>query len=157
MSKEIKQRVTFSAPPKRVYEALMDSKEHASFTGAKARISRKVGGNVAAYGPYISGLNVELIDGKRIVQAWRGNDWPKGDYSIATFELNRAPGGKTKLVFTQSGVPNEHAKNIAQGWKDHYWTKLKRHLAAAETTTAAKPAAPKTSKRRATKRAPRRR
>ena len=129
MAKNIKQRITIQATPGRVYEALMDSKKHSAFTGAKAVISRKVGGKFSAYGPYIHGVNVELIKGKRIVQAWRGSDWQKGEYSIATFDLKPAPGGKTQVVFTQTGVPDEHHKGIVQGWKDFYWTKLKSYLA----------------------------
>ena len=93
------------------------------------KISRKIGGKFTAYGPYIEGINVELIKGKRIVQAWRGNDWPKGEYSIATFELSRELGGKTKLVFRQSGVPAKHVKGIEKGWKDYYWDKLKGYFA----------------------------
>jgi uncharacterized protein YndB with AHSA1/START domain len=128
MSKEIKQRLTLNAPPSAVYDALMSSQSHAAFTGDKARISKKVGGKFSAYGPYIQGVNVELIEGARIVQAWRGKNWDEGEYSIATFALAPAPGNNTKLVFTQTGVPNKHHKSISQGWKDMYWTKLKSYL-----------------------------
>jgi activator of HSP90 ATPase len=138
MGKDIKQRVTLHATPTRVFEALMDSKKHASFTKAPAEISRKVGGKFTAYGPYIEGINVQLIKGKRIVQAWRGNDWPKGVYSIATFELSGELGGKTKLVFSQSGVPTKHVKGIEKGWKDFYWDKLKGHFAPPARAKAAK-------------------
>jgi activator of HSP90 ATPase len=153
MAKQIKQRVTLNATPRQVYEALMDSRAHAAFTGAKAKISRRIGGRFQAYGPYIAGINVELVEGKRIVQAWRGSDWPKGEYSIATFELERAPGGKTRLTFTQSGVPDKHHRDIAQGWKDFYWDKLKRFL-----RTGAAGATPRTGSMRASARiSPRRR
>ncbi|MGA2318205.1 MAG: hypothetical protein ABSG71_17760 [Thermodesulfobacteriota bacterium] len=43
-TKTIRQSITFKASPHEVYDALMDSRKHAKFTGAKARISRKVGG-----------------------------------------------------------------------------------------------------------------
>lgn len=147
MGKTIKQRITIQATPQRVYEALMDSKKHTAFTGAKAEISRKVGGKFKSYGPYIEGVNVELVKGRRIVQAWRGNDWPTGAYSIATFELSSEPGGKTLLEFTQSGVPDKHHKSITQGWKDYYWTPLKRYLA-----PPARAKRPKRVVRRSTKR-----
>jgi hypothetical protein len=49
----------------------MDSKRHAAFTGAPAKIDPRVGGGFAAWGPHIRGVNVELIKNKRIVQAWR--------------------------------------------------------------------------------------
>lgn len=130
MGDQIRQRVTIDATPIRVFEALMDSKKHAAFIHAPASVSREVGGRFTAYGTYIEGLNVELIRGKRIVQAWRGSDWPEGAYSIATFELAAAPGGKTKLTFRQNGVPAKYVKSIEQGWKDYYWKLLKDYFAA---------------------------
>jgi uncharacterized protein YndB with AHSA1/START domain len=84
-TKNIQQSVIIKAAPREVYEALMDSRKHSKFTGAKASISRKVGGRCSVYGNYIRGINLDLIPNKRIVQAWRGSDWPKGHYSIATF------------------------------------------------------------------------
>lgn len=126
-TKTIKQSVTIKANPHEVYEALMDSRKHTKFTGAKARISRKVGGNFSAYVRYIQGINLDLVPDKRIVQAWRGSDWPKGHYSIATFSLKRMRGG-TRLVFSQIGVPNREYKGINQGWRDHYWKPMKEML-----------------------------
>jgi len=129
MSKDIKQRVTFNASPQDVFEALMDAKQHAAFTGGKARISKKPGGRFQIYDGFADGVNVEVTKARRIVQAWRAADWPTGAYSIATFNLEAAAGNKTKLVFTQSGVPNKHHKRIEQGWKDYYWKPLKMYLA----------------------------
>jgi activator of HSP90 ATPase len=106
---------------------LMNPRKHSKFIGAKANISRKVGGKFSVYGKYIQGINLELVPAKRIVQAWRGSDWPKGHYSIATFSLKRIKGG-TRLVFTQVGVPDREYKGINQGWRDHYWKPMKEIL-----------------------------
>src|SRR3989338_6505060 len=99
-TRTIKQKIIFKATPHEVYEALMDSKRHEKFTGAKASISRKVGGKVSAYDGWIEAENVELIPDKKIVQKWRGDDWPEGHFSVATFELKKIPQG-TELAFTQ--------------------------------------------------------
>jgi activator of HSP90 ATPase len=126
-AKTIEQSVTIKAAPHEVYGALMDSRKHSKFTGAKARISRKVGGKFSAYGKYIQGINLELVPARRIVQAWRGSSWPKGHYSIATFSLKRMKGG-TRLVFTQIGVPGREYQGINQGWRDYYWKPMKEML-----------------------------
>ncbi len=130
MTKTIKQTVTIGAAPKRVYEALLNEKKHATFTGAKAVISRKVGGAFTCYGSYLGGFHLDLVPGKRIVQAWRSNDWPKGTFSIATFEFAKAKGGKTKLKFTHAGVPSSSIKGINKGWQIYYWKPLKAYLEA---------------------------
>ncbi|MEK6852438.1 MAG: SRPBCC family protein, partial [Nanoarchaeota archaeon] len=124
-TKNIRQSVNFKAEPHYVYEALMDSKKHSQFTKAPARISRKVGGKFTAYGDWIEGKNLKLVKDKKIVQKWRGKDWPKGHYSETTFELKPHKNG-TLLVFTQKGVPTEHYKGINSGWKEHYWVKMRK-------------------------------
>lgn len=125
--KTIRQTIFFKSPPFEVYEALMDSAKHSKFTGAKAEISRKEAEVFTAYDRYIEGVNIDLVPGKRIVQEWRGSDWPEGHYSTVTFDLKDIGWG-TKLVFTQTEVPDEHAEAISQGWKEHYWDKLKPFL-----------------------------
>ena len=124
-TKTIRQSVTFRASPKTIYEMLMDSRKHAAFTGSKVRISRKVGGKFTAYDDYISGTNLELVPNKKIVQSWRGNDWPKDHHSKATFLLKPVKGG-TRLAFTQTGVPVEIRDHpLKQGWIDYYWEPMK--------------------------------
>ena len=124
-TKTIRQTVTFKAEPKEVYSALMDSRKHARFTGGKASISRRVGGKISAYDGYIEGENLVLEPGKKIVQSWRGSDWPEGHFSKATFALKKVKSG-TRLAFTQSGVPTSAYKDINEGWKSQYWEKMKK-------------------------------
>ena len=123
-TRTIRQAVTFKASPHEVYEALMDSAKHSEFTGDVAEISREVGGEISGGSGYIGGRNLELVPDSKIVQAWRGSDWPEGHYSRATFSLEAAARG-TRLSFRQSGVPEEFYEDISQGWGDYYWTPMK--------------------------------
>ncbi len=127
MPKTIRQSVTIKASPHAVYEALMDSRKHAAFSGMPARISRKVGGPFTAYGPYLSGVNLELVPDRRIVQFWRSSNWPRHHYSTVTFALTKVAGG-TRLRFTQVGVPNGDYKDKRSGWITHYWKPMKAML-----------------------------
>jgi uncharacterized protein YndB with AHSA1/START domain len=124
-AKTIRQSVVLPAPPKQIYAALMDSKQHARFTGERAMIERKVGGRFSCYGGYITGITLELDPARTIVQAWRSSGWPKGYYSIVTFKLAAAGRGKTRLSFTQVGVPSRDYKAKSSGWRKHYWKPLK--------------------------------
>ena len=120
-AKSIRQSIIFKAAPHEVFDALMDSRKHSKFTGARASISRKAGGKFNACHSSLSGITVELIANKRIVQAWRCEmeGWPKDHYSRAIFSLKKVRGG-TGLVFTQSGVPEECYDSISEGWRDYY-------------------------------------
>lgn len=127
MPKTIRQTVTIKASPRAVYEALMDSRQHAAFSGRPARISRRPGGSFAAYGSYLSGFTVELVPGKKIVQLWRSRNWPPFHYSIVTFALEKGKAG-TRLRFTQLGVPDHDYRAKKRGWVRSYWEPMKAML-----------------------------
>jgi activator of HSP90 ATPase len=126
-TKTIRQTVTFKAAPHDVYEALMDAKKHAKFTGGKAAVSRAIGGKFSTFDGYAEGVNLELVPDKKIVQTWRAEDWPEEHYSRVTFSLNKLKEG-TRLTFTQSGVPEEQYGDVSQGWQDYYWVPMKKML-----------------------------
>jgi activator of HSP90 ATPase len=128
-TKSIRQSVTFRASPKEVYEALMDSRRHARFTGSSAAISRKVRGPIRAYDGFITGENIELVPGSRIVQAWQVGEkcWPKEHRSRATFVLKKTRTG-TRLSLFHSGVPVRCYDVIRRGWWDAYWKPMKKML-----------------------------
>lgn len=118
-TKTIRQTVIFKASPHEVYEALMDPSKHAKFTGAKATVSRKVGGKFSAYDGYCHGINLQLLKDKKIVQSWRGSDWPEGHFSKAAFTFKAVKGG-TRLTFIHTGMPDKQYASIKQGWIDFY-------------------------------------
>ena len=126
-TRNIRQTATFNASPHDVYEALLDAKKHAAFTGGKATISRKVGGKFSVFDGYAEGVNLELVPDEKIVQSWRAGDWPAGVYSKAIISLKAVAGG-TRLTFTQTGVPEDQYADISQGWRDYYWTPMKEML-----------------------------
>jgi activator of HSP90 ATPase len=127
-TKTIRQTVTFLATPMEVYDMLMDSRKHQSLSGEKAKISKKVGGKFTAWGSHISGMNLVLKPGERIVQAWRATGWWPDHYSIAIFDIQRVEGG-TKLRFTQIGVPPNRYSGHYRGWIETYWTPMKEIFA----------------------------
>ena len=127
-TKTIQQTIIFKAPPMEVYEMLMDSKKHQSLSGEKAKISGKVGGRFTAWGSHISGINLVLRPGERIVQAWRATGWWPDYYSVAIFDLQKIGAG-TRLIFTQVGVPPNRYSGHYRGWIETYWTPMKEIFA----------------------------
>ncbi len=122
-TRTLEQTVTFKATPMQVYEMLMDSKNHESLSGEKAEISNHVGGAFTAWGSHISGFNLVLKPGSKIVQAWRATGWWPDHYSIAIFDIEAAEDG-TKLSFTQIGIPPERYSGHYRGWIEAYWTPM---------------------------------
>ena len=106
----------------------MDAKKHSAFTGAKATGEVKVGGEFSAWDGYITGRNLELEKGKRIVQEWITSEWPEGyPPSRVEFTFRKVKGG-TELTMVHSKVPEEQADEYRQGWIDNYWDPLKEYF-----------------------------
>lgn len=129
MCKTIKQRVKFKASPAIVYELLADSRKHSAVTGRNATISRKVGGTFSASGNDVSGVNVDLVPGQRIVQAWRHRRFPEGIFSMAAVTLAPTADGGTELVLTHRGVPKDLIPETERTWREQYWSRIKAYLA----------------------------
>jgi len=128
MSAPIHHEIRFKASPARVFEALMNSDQHAAFTAnGDAEISREAGGPFSAHGGQVLGRNIEILPERRIVQAWRVSDWPDGVYSLVRFELT-GEGDETKLVFEHWGFPDGARDHLDSGWKARYWEPLRKYL-----------------------------
>jgi activator of HSP90 ATPase len=127
MTGSIHQEVLFDASAVRTYQALTDAARFAAFTGAPAEISGEPGGAFSCFGGMISGRNIELIPGQRVVQAWRAGNWPPGTYSIVRFEL-KPQGEATRLVFDQAGHPAEQQAHLEDGWQKMCWEPLRKYL-----------------------------
>lgn len=128
-TKTIRQVVSIRATPREVYDALMTSRGHRGFTGAPARVTPRVGTTFTLWGGYIHGKNLELVAGRRIVQAWRPSEetWPPTHYSKVRYLLRPTKTG-TRIGFTHSGVPVDHAGHLSKGWKTSYWDPLRKYL-----------------------------
>jgi activator of HSP90 ATPase len=134
----IHQEVVFKASRKRVYEALIDTKQFdkvvrlalqsgMSLGDKPTDISREAGGAFTIFAGHIIGRQIELVPNERIVQVWRVVDWAPGHYSIAKFELTEQGPG-TKLIFDHTGFPEGLGQHLAEGWKGHYWEALEKIL-----------------------------
>jgi len=128
-TKSFKQVATFDAAPEVIYNLLMNQKTHAAFTGSKVVMSNEVNGKFDVFDGYCHGYNIELVKGEKIIQAWHfaEDGWPDDHYSICTFLFEKS-GNKTKLYFSQTGVPAHKAESLKDGWKQFYWKPMKAYL-----------------------------
>jgi activator of HSP90 ATPase len=124
----IKQKIIVQAEPEAVYDAFVDAKKHTAFTGSKATIEAKVGGKFTAWDGYISGKNLELEKGKRIVQEWINTDWPEG-YPPSRLELTfKKVKSGTEISMVHSDVPADQADDLEEGWTEFYWKPIKEYF-----------------------------
>ncbi len=131
MAHEFTVSATIPAAPKLVFDAWLSSSGHAAMTGAAARVSARAGGNFTAWDGYITGKNLKLVPGRRIVQAWRTTEFAASDPdSEIEILLEKAPGG-TKLTLHHTNIPDGQS-DYKSGWKACYFEPMKKYLKGAK-------------------------
>lgn len=132
----IHQEATIPAAPAQVYGVLADAEALSGLSGMSGRAGSSEGDEFAAFDGHVTGRQIELVPGRRVVQAWRFPDWDPGTYSIVRFSLEPDSGG-TRLVIDQHGEPVTpdalgcHAtvhEHIDANWATFYLTPLARHF-----------------------------
>ena len=127
MANSFHQDITIKANVEKVYAALSDEKHFAAFTDAPAIFAAEDSASFSLFGGHIEGFNLQLIPGKRVVQAWRAARWAEGVYSIVRFELEQ-DGDETLIHFDHTAVPEGEMEHLDAGWHKMYWVPLNRYL-----------------------------
>lgn len=140
---------TIPASAQEIYDAWLDSLTHSEMTRGEASMSDEVDAEVSAWDRYITGRNLELVPGERIVQSWRTTQFTdEHEDSIITVTLQEVEGG-TLLTLVHSNVPDEQTSYEQGGWQEHYFEPMKEYFADRKQVRAgrsSKAAAPKTKR-----------
>jgi uncharacterized protein YndB with AHSA1/START domain len=132
---------TLPASAADIYQAWLDSRAHSEMTGGDARQSDQVGAAVSAWDDYITGRNLELVPGERIVQSWRTTQFTdEHEDSVIVVTLDEVEDG-TLLTLVHRNVPEEQTGYERGGWQEHYFEPMKEYFAKRAGNTAK--AAPK--------------
>lgn len=123
--REVHQTYTIHAPVEVVWDALVNPKTIEAWGAGYATMDDKAGTEFKLWGGDIYGKNLEVIKNKKLVQEWYGGTWEKP--SLVIFELD-SKGKSTTLTLTQTGIAEEHIKDIADGWKQYYLGAIKTLL-----------------------------
>lgn len=102
-------------------------------------MSARMGGAFSAWDGYLSGTNLELVPGERIVQSWRGSDFAEGHYSRLTLKLRKA-GSATRVELRQDDMPDDLLAAYDQGWHDSYWRPMNAYFGRRAEPTSEAPA-----------------
>ena len=124
----IHHEIVFNSRVNRIFDALTKAEQFSELTEAPATIDAQAGGLFSCFGGMITGVSLEIIANKRIVQAWRVGNWDEGVYSIIKLEFVELNESETRLIFDHLGFPQEHREHLDSGWHERYWEPLKKYL-----------------------------
>jgi activator of HSP90 ATPase len=118
------------AAPQEIYEAWLSPAGHTGMTGAKAEsVSPVPGGAFTVWNGYITGKNLELEPGKRIVQSWRTAKFADADpdSNLEVTLVKEAAG--TRITIKHTNVPDGHTSYRDGGWQENYFDPMKGYFA----------------------------
>jgi uncharacterized protein YndB with AHSA1/START domain len=126
----ITQHAFFAVPPAEVFAIFTDAELHRAMSGGeRAEIEPRVGGRFEVFDGAVSASFRELLQDRRIVQAWRERDWPAGHHALLELRFVAVNAGRgTHVQLLLSGVPEARAEATASGWRDYYWVPISEYL-----------------------------
>ena len=128
MARTIQIAASLPAPPERLFDMYLDPVQHSGFTGLPVLVSANPGATFSAFDGVITGIILQVVPKRLIVQSWRSPYWGPADLDstlVLTF-LPEAEGGRIEL--TQVNVVDADFAGVSHGWEKYYWTPWRTYL-----------------------------
>jgi activator of HSP90 ATPase len=125
--KNIKKHYHIKATPEDIFTALTNPLTIEIWSGASAVMEPVAGTEFSLWDGDITGINIEIETGKKIVQEWYFEDeegLSPEDKSIVTIKLHNE-GNSTDVELLHINIPDEAFDNIVDGWDRYYFKPLK--------------------------------
>ncbi len=108
--------------PSDVYAAITNPYTIELWSGYPAVMSTEPGSEFSLWEGDITGLNVEFIQDRKVVQEWYFGE--QIEKSVVTISIKQE--GENSLVTVEhTNIPDEEYDNIAEGWKEYYFGAIK--------------------------------
>lgn len=128
---EIRKDYTIQAPREAVWAALTDPEVIERWGGGPVVMAAVPGFEFSMWDGDIHGTVTAVDPERSLTEEWYSGDWASP--SIATLTLSDEPGGGTRVELAHTGVPDDEAAEIDQGWDDYYFGPLARLLEEGES------------------------
>jgi len=125
--KNIKKHYHIKASAEDIFTALTNPLTIEIWSGATAVMEPVAGTEFSLWDGDITGINLEIELGKKIVQEWYFEDEDgiaSDDKSLVTIKLHNE-GNSTDVELLHINIPDEAFDNIVEGWDKYYFKPLK--------------------------------
>ena len=125
--KNIKKHYHIKASAEDIFTALTNPLTIEIWSGASAVMDPVAGTEFSLWDGDITGINLEIESGKKIVQEWYFEDEDgiaSDDKSLVTIKLHNE-GNSTDVELLHINIPDEAFDNIVEGWDKYYFKPLK--------------------------------
>jgi activator of HSP90 ATPase len=115
---------SFPVSADRLFNDWLSSEGHSAMTRSRAHIHPKADSPYSAGDGYISGITIELEQGRRILQSWRTSDFNTTDTdAMLELILDSTDTGCT-LHLRQWNLPDGSANDYERGWQQFYFAPM---------------------------------
>jgi len=122
MGKEaLRLSTVLAATPQVIYRAWFDSLQHAAFTSSTAKIDGNIGSKFSLRDGQITGRNMALEFGRRLLQSWRNAEFPKTAPDSRLEVLFESVGAGTRMTVMHAELPEGMADPLRAFWTDAYF------------------------------------
>ncbi len=112
--KSFRKSFVFNSPAEDIYACLTNPRTIELWSGCKAVMPDKPGGEFSWFDGDISGLFTEAVPNRSVRFEWHfGDELPVSPVIITLSEQ----GGVTKVLVEQERIPDEDFDNITDGWE----------------------------------------
>ncbi len=121
MGKEaLRLSTVLAASPQVVYRAWFEPSQHAAFTKHAAKLDDHIGGKFSLRDGKITGRNMALEFGRRLVQSWRSTEFPKVAPDSRLEVVFESVGAGTRMTVMHSDLPQGFAEPLRAFWLESY-------------------------------------
>jgi activator of HSP90 ATPase len=115
--KTFKKSFKINTDPSDIYSAITNSYTIELWSGYPAIMSTEPGSEFSLWEGDITGINLEFVQDKKIVQEWHFGD--QSEKSIVTISIT--PDRENSIVTVEhTNIPDGEFDDMAQGWKEYY-------------------------------------
>ncbi len=120
--KDFKKYYSIQATAEDIYTALTNPVTLQLWTGEPAEMSTIPGSEFSLWDGSITGVNIEFVPAKKLVQEWDFGDQP--EKSVVTILLH-PKGLGTSVELLHTNIPDEDYEDMVDGWNNSYFGVLR--------------------------------
>ena len=115
--KTFKKTFRINAEPSDIYSALTNPYTIELWSGYPAQMSTEPGSEFSLWEGDITGMNIEFIQDKKLVQEWYFGDQNEKSLVNITITPDRE---FSNVTVEHSNIPDADFNDIAEGWREYY-------------------------------------
>ena len=128
MRNVIRQSLVLPASTEKLFEMYLSPAIHQAITGAPVEIGDKKGSIFKAFDGALTGIILEVIKPKLIIQSWRSVNFMAEDPDSTLILLFTSEGDEGRIDLVHLDVPDQDYDGVDQGWEKYYWTPWRNYL-----------------------------